>query len=253
MAKLQIVAGDHGEGRAHYDAGVFSLPNGHRRGAETVSRIVSSGTVQQKDFSSALGAGLGAGAVTVPLLAIAGLFFAPVAAIASPFGVAALVGAAAFFGTRKDMAFVQIIFDDGTKVAVICDEALPPLILNDRVVAQSVEMRKPRAMLDVSPRPRKFGSASGRATPLPRPQSLILQQIEGRSAAVLHASDAPPEGDGAEPPKRDSSVALAVGVVNAAASTVGRAAGTAATAVRGAAETVLSSTIGMIRRRHTPD
>ena len=134
MAELTIVAGECGRGSGEYDTGLFKLPGGDARGAETVAEITVHGGVGEKPsaFSQVLG-GLRGGLALAQQLDLT----APVTVAASALGA----GLGALDQGPKQRALIEVRFEDGATFVAMTDIGIASLMENDRRVIQRATRR----------------------------------------------------------------------------------------------------------------
>lgn len=134
MADLTIVAGECGRGSGEYDTGLFKLPAGGDRGAETIASITVHGGVGEKQ--SALGqmlSGLRGGLALAQQMDLT----MPVTVAASALGA----GLGALDSGPKQRALIEVAFQDGTTLLAMTDVGIAALMENDRRVIQLAAKR----------------------------------------------------------------------------------------------------------------
>lgn len=134
MAELTIVAGECGRGSGEYDTGLFTLPDGRERGAETIAEITVHGGVGEKlsAFSQVLG-GLRGGLALAQQLDLT----APVTVAASALGA----GLGALDQGPKQRALIEVKFLDDATLVAMTDIGIASLMENDRRVIQLAAKR----------------------------------------------------------------------------------------------------------------
>lgn len=134
MAELTIVAGECGRGSGEYDTGLFKLPDGRERGAETITEITVHGGVGEKQsaFSQVLG-GLRGGIALAQQLDLT----APVTVAASALGA----GLGALDKGPKQRALIEVKFRDDATFVAMTDIGIASLMENDRRVIQLAAKR----------------------------------------------------------------------------------------------------------------
>lgn len=129
MAELTIVAGECGRGSGEYDTGLFKLPDGRERGAETIAEVTVHGGIGEKPsaFSQVLG-GLRGGLALAQQLDLT----APVTVAASALGA----GLGALDQGPRQRALIEVKFRDGATFVAMTDIGIASLMENDRRVIQ---------------------------------------------------------------------------------------------------------------------
>ncbi|MCJ2106777.1 hypothetical protein MKK70_15625 [Methylobacterium sp. E-041] len=124
-----IVAGECGRGSGEYDTGLFTLPAGGDRGAETIATVTVHGGVGEKQ--STLGqvlTGLRGGLALAQQMDLT----MPVTVAATALGA----GLGALDSGPKQRALIEVVFQDGTTMLAMTDVGIAALMENDRRVIQ---------------------------------------------------------------------------------------------------------------------
>jgi hypothetical protein len=142
-AKLQLVSGTFGPGRAQYDAGVFRLPGRVSIGVERVKVLEINGTILQSAWGKRLGSGVSVAVAGAQIGVVAGLFTGGIALVGPYALTAAAIGAGVGLlgGGNISKALIQVVFDDGQGFVGISESALPQQIRSDLAVARKAASR----------------------------------------------------------------------------------------------------------------
>ena len=134
MADLTIVAGEVGRGAGLYDTGLFTLPDGSMRGAETiVDVIVHGGVDKNQSLVGHLIGGLRGGVALASHLDLT----APVNLAAAAIGS----GLNALDNGPRQSALIEVKFLDGATFVAMADVGISSLMENDRRVIQAAAPR----------------------------------------------------------------------------------------------------------------
>ena len=134
MADLTIVAGEVGRGGGVYDTGLFSLPDGSVRGAETIAEVVIHGGVDKnQSLVGHLIGGLRGGVALASHLDLT----APVNLAAAAIGS----GLNALDNGPRQSALIEVKFLDGATFVAMADVGISSLMENDRRVIQAAVPR----------------------------------------------------------------------------------------------------------------
>ena len=129
MADLTIVAGEVGRGGGVYDTGIFTLPDGSVRGAETIAEIVIHGGVDKNQtLVGYLIGGLKGGVALASHLDLTAPVNLAAAAIGSGLNV--------LDSGPRQSALIEVKFLDGATFVAMTEVGISSLMENDRRVIQ---------------------------------------------------------------------------------------------------------------------
>ncbi|UHC17320.1 hypothetical protein LRS73_05345 [Methylobacterium currus] len=167
MAELTIIAGECGRGSGEYDTGLFILPDGSKRGAETVAAVVLHGGVTEKQGK----AGQIVGGLKGGLALAAQLDLSTSLSLAA---TAVGAGLSVLDGGPRQKAVLEVRFTDGASFVAMADVGVAALMENDRRV---IQLAAPRL-------------ANHPIPPTPEEPGISARAIEAASDAVESAGSA---------------------------------------------------------------
>lgn len=143
MARLELVAGNFGTGRADYINFEFLLPKKQKLPIEAVTSVEENGEYLERSYTGVLKGGV-TGAIGIGSTAmVVGLFAAPLAVVGAIGLTAAAIGGGvgALGGSISKRMLIQIMASDGRGFIAICDQELPGEIRKAVSVVHAMRMR----------------------------------------------------------------------------------------------------------------
>ncbi|GBU17252.1 hypothetical protein AOPFMNJM_3169 [Methylobacterium jeotgali] len=162
MARMELIAGSFGTGRADWINFEFHLPRKQRLPIEAIASVEENGEYLERSFLGFLSGGA-KGAVGIgATAAVVGLFAAPIAAVGAIGLTAAAIGGGlgAFGGSIERKLLMQVIAADGRGFVAICERDVPGEIRKAVSAAHAVRMRQQEAVASAAEASRRWQPSS---------------------------------------------------------------------------------------------
>ncbi|GJD92494.1 hypothetical protein BHAOGJBA_6048 [Methylobacterium hispanicum] len=189
MARLELVAGNFGTGRADWINFEFHLPRRVKLPVEEIASVEENGDYLERSVLGFLKGGA-SGAIGLGATAAAvGLFAAPLAAVGAIGLTAAAIGGGigAFGGSVERKVLLQVVALDGRGFVAICEKEVPAEIRKAVSVVHALRMRQPAVTTET---PKPVRSLWGRA-PRPVAPAAIVAATTIAAPGVAAALPAP--------------------------------------------------------------